>query len=100
MNLTTLIADYGYWAVFIGCFLEGETVLLLAGFAAHRGMLQFEQVAAVAHGAPGPRRELAARRGDVAAARLALARAAAPEAMQSPRERARLALLYLTDGAR
>ncbi|MBP9930217.1 MAG: DedA family protein, partial [Rhodoferax sp.] len=48
MNLTTLIADYGYWAVFIGCFLEGETVLLLAGFAAHRGMLQFEQVAAVA----------------------------------------------------
>ena len=48
MNLTTLIADYGYWAVFIGCFLEGETVLLLAGFAAQRGMLQFEQVAAVA----------------------------------------------------
>jgi membrane protein DedA with SNARE-associated domain len=48
MNLSTLIADYGYWAVFIGCFLEGETVLLLAGFAAHRGMLQFEQVAAVA----------------------------------------------------
>jgi membrane protein DedA with SNARE-associated domain len=48
MNLTSLIAEYGYWAVFVGCFLEGETVLLLAGFAAHRGMLQFEQVAVVA----------------------------------------------------
>ena len=48
MNPTSLIADYGYWAVFIGCFLEGETVLLLAGFAAHRGLLQIEQVAIVA----------------------------------------------------
>lgn len=48
MNLSSLIADYGYWAVFIGCFLEGETVLLLAGFAAHRGLLQIEQVALVA----------------------------------------------------
>ena len=51
MNLSTLITDYGYWAVFIGCFLEGETVLLLAGFAAHRGLLQIEQVAIVAFAA-------------------------------------------------
>ena len=51
MNLSTLIAEYGYWAVFIGCFLEGETVLLLAGFAAHRGLLQIEQVAIVAFAA-------------------------------------------------
>lgn len=48
MNLSALITEYGYWTIFIGCFLEGETVLLLAGFAVHRGMLQFEQVVAVA----------------------------------------------------
>lgn len=29
-----LIAQYGYLALFIGTFLEGETILLLAGFAA------------------------------------------------------------------
>lgn len=29
-----LIAQYGYIALFIGTFLEGETILLLAGFAA------------------------------------------------------------------
>lgn len=48
MHLSSLIAEYGYWAVFVGCLLEGETVLLLAGFAAHRGLLRFEHVAAVA----------------------------------------------------
>lgn len=44
MNLSALIAEYGYWAIFVGCFLEGQTVLLLAGFATHRGILRFEQV--------------------------------------------------------
>lgn len=29
-----LIAQYGYLALFVGTFLEGETILLLAGFAA------------------------------------------------------------------
>ena len=48
MHLSSLIAEYGYWAVFVGCLIEGETVLLLAGFAAHRGLLRFEHVAAVA----------------------------------------------------
>ena len=33
------IAEYGYAAVFIGCLLEGETILILAGFAAHEGQL-------------------------------------------------------------
>ena len=37
--LETLIAQYGYLAIFIGTFLEGETILVLAGFAAHRGLL-------------------------------------------------------------
>jgi len=39
MTLATLIQEYGYAAVFAGTFIEGETVLILAGFAAHRGYL-------------------------------------------------------------
>ena len=37
--IQTLIQNYGYWAVFVGTFIEGETILLLGGFAAHRGYL-------------------------------------------------------------
>jgi membrane protein DedA with SNARE-associated domain len=37
--LESLIAKYGYLAIFIGCFLEGETILVLGGFAAYRGYL-------------------------------------------------------------
>ena len=37
--LTQAIADHGYWMLALGSLLEGETVLLLAGFAAHRGQL-------------------------------------------------------------
>ena len=43
-----LLGNYGYWAVLLGTFLEGETVLVLAGFAAHRGYLQLDAVIAVA----------------------------------------------------
>jgi membrane protein DedA with SNARE-associated domain len=39
MTLESLIDTYGYWAVLIGTFLEGETILVLGGFAAHRGYL-------------------------------------------------------------
>ncbi|MBT9568455.1 MAG: DedA family protein [Thiobacillus sp.] len=48
MDLATLIARYGLAAVFAGSVLEGETVLLLAGYAAHRGYLDFAWVVAVA----------------------------------------------------
>lgn len=37
--LQHLIEAYGYPAILLGTFLEGETVLILAGFAAHRGYL-------------------------------------------------------------
>ena len=37
--LAELIQRLGYPAIFVGTFLEGETVLLLGGFAAHRGYL-------------------------------------------------------------
>ena len=35
---------YGYLAVFIGTFLEGETILLLGGILATRGLLEMEWV--------------------------------------------------------
>lgn len=44
MALEELIATYGYAAVVIGTFLEGETILVLAGFAAHRGYLDLNWV--------------------------------------------------------
>ena len=37
--LAQAITSHGYWMLVLGCLLEGETVLLLAGFAAHRGQL-------------------------------------------------------------
>jgi membrane protein DedA with SNARE-associated domain len=40
----TLLKTYGYWAVFIGTFAEGETILVLGGFAAHRGYLALPYV--------------------------------------------------------
>jgi membrane protein DedA with SNARE-associated domain len=48
MPLAELLTQYGYYGLFVGCFLEGETVLLLAGVAAHGGYLSFPIVVAVA----------------------------------------------------
>lgn len=44
MSLEELVANYGYVAVAIGTFLEGETILVLGGFAAHRGFLELPWV--------------------------------------------------------
>lgn len=38
------IAEFGYWAVLAGTFFEGETVPVLAGFAAHEGILRLDLV--------------------------------------------------------
>ena len=48
MSLPGLLADYGYLAVFIGCLLEGETILVLAGVAAQQGLLSLPLVVALA----------------------------------------------------
>jgi membrane protein DedA with SNARE-associated domain len=48
MDLPQLIHDYGYAAVGIGAFLEGETVLILAAVSAHLGYLKLPLVMAVA----------------------------------------------------
>ena len=42
------IAQYGYWAVLVGTFFEGETIVVLAGYAAHRGYLSAPVVAGAA----------------------------------------------------
>lgn len=44
MSISSLLEHYGYWVVFVGTFLEGETVLLFAGFAAQRGLLKLPDV--------------------------------------------------------
>ena len=48
MDLPGLISTHGYWVLAVGALLEGETVLALAGFAAHQGYLSLPVVLAVA----------------------------------------------------
>ena len=48
MDFAAIIDQYGLIAVFIGAFLEGETILALAGLAAYRGYMEFPHVVAVA----------------------------------------------------
>jgi membrane protein DedA with SNARE-associated domain len=48
VDLPALIEAYGYIAVFAGAFLEGETLLALAGLAASRGYLDFIALTLVA----------------------------------------------------
>lgn len=48
MSLEQLVENYGYIAVFFGTFLEGESVLVLGGFLAHRGYLVLQWVILVA----------------------------------------------------
>jgi membrane protein DedA with SNARE-associated domain len=48
IDLPGLIDSYGYFAVVAGAFLEGETILALAGLAAFRGYLDFYTVVVVA----------------------------------------------------
>jgi membrane protein DedA with SNARE-associated domain len=48
MTIPQLLSEYGYLAVFAGSLLEGETVLVLAGFAAHQGYLSLTWVMLIA----------------------------------------------------
>jgi membrane protein DedA with SNARE-associated domain len=40
VELQQFITDYGYLAILIGTFLEGETIVILSGIAAHLGYLE------------------------------------------------------------
>lgn len=44
MSLESLVSTYGYVAILLGTFLEGETILVVGGFAAHRGYLKLPWV--------------------------------------------------------
>lgn len=44
--LETLLSQYGYPILILATFLEGETILLLAGLAAHLGYLSLDNVLA------------------------------------------------------
>ena len=48
MNLEDLVTHYGYIAIVLGTFLEGETILIIAGFLAHRGYLELPFVISAA----------------------------------------------------
>jgi len=48
MGSEELISNYGYVAVLIGTFFEGETILLIAGLFAHLGYLELPYVIAAA----------------------------------------------------
>src|SRR5881396_4158701 len=50
MSPELLLQKFGYLAVFVGTFLEGETILVLAGFFAERGYLHLPGVIACAIG--------------------------------------------------
>ena len=44
MSFEYILSTYGYIALLIGTFLEGETILVAAGFLAHRGYLELPWV--------------------------------------------------------
>ena len=48
MSLPQILNDYGYWAVFVGSLLEGETILVLAGWAAFQGYLSLPLTVGIA----------------------------------------------------
>src|SRR5437763_1654016 len=50
MTPELLLQKFGYLAVFVGTFLEGETILVLAGFFAERGYLKLPLVIVTACG--------------------------------------------------
>jgi len=47
LDYVSLIENYGYVATFAGSVIEGESLLILSGLAAHRGYLSFPLVVLV-----------------------------------------------------
>lgn len=42
LRVEQFIIEWGYWAVALGCFFEGETIAVLAGVLAHRHTLRLD----------------------------------------------------------
>ncbi|HQR12837.1 MAG TPA: DedA family protein [Casimicrobiaceae bacterium] len=47
IEFAPLVATYGYPATLVGALFEGETVLVIAGLFAHRGVLEFSTLVAI-----------------------------------------------------
>jgi membrane protein DedA with SNARE-associated domain len=41
LSVESLIAKYGYWAIVINTFIEGETIQIIAGWLAQKGWLNY-----------------------------------------------------------
>jgi len=50
MNMEEFLGVYGYWAIFFGTFIEGETVLIIGGLMAYQGYLSLPWVILAAFG--------------------------------------------------
>jgi len=48
MDVAALVQDYGYLAVLVGTFLEGESILIAAGFAEQKDFLDLRLVIGIA----------------------------------------------------
>ena len=46
--LDSFVRNYGYWALLVGTFIEGETILMLGGLSAQLGYLDLSLVMVVA----------------------------------------------------
>ena len=44
-EISTFISQYGYLAILGGTFLEGETIVIIAGYLAHQGLIEWHLVA-------------------------------------------------------
>jgi membrane protein DedA with SNARE-associated domain len=47
IDFAPLVAEYGYPAALVGAMFEGETILVLAGLFAHRGLLELPWLVAL-----------------------------------------------------
>lgn len=48
IDINSVITQYGYWALFVGCITEGETIIILSGIAVQEGLLDYKRVLIVA----------------------------------------------------
>jgi membrane protein DedA with SNARE-associated domain len=54
MMLQHFLQEFGYFALFLGTFFEGETILVLAGFLAFRGYMDINLVVVLPSSAATP----------------------------------------------
>lgn len=43
-EISSYITQYGYLAILLGTFLEGETIVIIAGYLAHQGLISWQMV--------------------------------------------------------